>query len=235
MRGFNAGAVIPQRKLDDVIPMRFNLIVKLHPEEKESEYIITPDAIKRHKDSTRGWFGTVTAVGAAIKRMKALVGVIKKGSVCMFDESVSIDDPNRCFDWEGHRYVMFDIETVMGVQYAECRVAGKKCKEPRIRMLGDRVLVRRPKAEDFKLMGKLWIPDLAKKQEVGGVVIEAGPGLPGSRGPLPMDFKKNDFVLFAKYSGTDIKIDGKDHVVVRQDKILATVEGETDRIKWGGQ
>jgi chaperonin GroES len=222
MRGFNQGAVIPQRKLDDVIPMRFNLIVKLHPEEKESEYIITPDAIKRHKDSTRGWFGTVIAAGESIKRMKDLVGVIKKGSVCMFDESVSIDDPNRCFDWGKDRFVMFDIETVMGV-----------LDKHKIRMLGDRVLVRRPKAEDFKLMGKLWIPDLAKKQEVGGVVIAAGPGLPGSRGPLPMDFKKDDFVLFAKYSGTDIKIDGIDHVVVRQDKILATVEGETDRIKWG--
>jgi chaperonin GroES len=154
--------------------------------------------------------------------MKDLVGVIKKGSVCMFDESVSIDDPNRCFDWGKDRFVMFDIETVMGV-----------LDKHKIRMLGDRVLVRRPKAEDFKLMGKLWIPDLAKKQEVGGVVIAAGPGLPGSRGPLPMDFKKDDFVLFAKYSGTDIKIDGIDHVVVRQDKILATVEGETDRIKWG--
>lgn len=221
MRGFNEGAVIPQRKMDDVQPMRFHLIVKLHPEEKESEYIITPDAIKRHKDSTRGWFGTVTAIGESIKKMKSLVGVIKKGSVCMFDESVSIDDPNRCFDWNKDRFVMFDIETVMGVM-----------EKKKIRMLGDRVLVRRPKAEDFKLAGKLWIPDMAKKQEVGGVVIETGPGLPGSRGPLPMDFKKGDFVLFPKYGGTDIRIEGIDHVVIRQDKILATVEGEAERVQF---
>ena len=221
MKGFNQGAVIPQRDLAGVQPMRFNLIVKLHPEEKASEFIITPDAIQRHKDSTRGWFGTVTAVGAAIPKMKDMVGIIKPGTVCMFDESVSIDDPNRCFDWGKDRFVMFDIETVMGV-----------LAKGKIRMLGDRVLVRRPKAEEFKLMGKLWIPDLARKQEVGGVVIEAGPGLSGSRGRLPMEFKKNDFVLFPKFSGTDIKIDGKDHVVIRQDKILAIVQGEHERVQF---
>ncbi len=221
VRGFNPGAVIPQRDLSSVQPMRFHLIVKLIPEKKESECIITPDSVKRHQDSTRGWFGTVTTIGAAIKKMKDLVGVIKVGSVCMFDESVSIDDPNRCFDWGKDRFVLFDIETVMGVK-----------EKNKIRMLGDRVLVRRPKAEDFKLAGKLWIPDMAKKQEVGGVVIATGPGLPGSRGRLPMDFKKGDFVMFPKFGGTDIQIEGVDHVVIRQDKILATVEGETDRLQF---
>ncbi len=222
MRGYNKGAVIPQRNLRDVVPMRFNLIVKLHPEETiKSDSIIIPDNVKRHKDSTRGWFGTVMAVGASIKKMKRLVGVIKRGSVCMFDESVSIDDPNRCFDWGKDRYVMFDIETVMAVM-----------EQGKPRMLGDRVLCRRPKTEDFKLVGKLWMPDQAKKQEVGGVVIAVGPGIQGANGYLPIDFKKGDFVLFPKFGGTDIKIDGKDHVVLRQDKILAIVEGEHEQIQW---
>lgn len=222
MRGFNKGAVIPKRDLRDVVPMRFNLIVKLHPEVKPSEFVLIPESAKIAKDSTRGWFGTVMAVGAGIKRMKEIVGVIKKGTVCLFDESVSIDDPNRCFDWGRDRFVMFDIETVMGVQD----------KQGKITMLGDRVLVKRTKQEDFKQIKGLWVPESSKKQEVGGVVLEVGPGLPGSRGRLPMDFKAGDFVLFPKFSGTDIKIEGKDHIVLRQDRILATVEGETDRVQF---
>lgn len=224
MRGFCPGAVIPVRDLSEVKPMRFNLIVRLHPEEPEisSSLIVIPDSAKRAKDSTRGWFGTVVAAGESVKRMKDMVGVIKKGTVCLFDESVSIDDPNRCFDWKDQRHVMFDIETVMGVQ-----------EKGKIRMLGDRVLVRRTKKDDFKITkSKLWIPETSKAQDLGGVVVSVGPGLPGSRGRLPMDFTVGQFVLFSKYSGTDIKIDGVDHIVVRQDKILATVEGEIERIKF---
>ena len=226
MRGFNKGAVIPKRNLRDVKPMRFNLIVKLHPEKEESEYIITPDSVKKARDTTRGWFGTIISVGESIPRMKKLVGAIKPGTVCLFDESVSIDDPNRCFDWEDDRYVMFDVETVMGIM-------PKKAKVPQ--MLGDRVLVRKPKREDFKITkSKLWVPAGHQKQEVGGVVVATGPGLynPERERYLPMGFKVNDFVLFPKYGGTDIKIDGMDHVVVRQDKVLAIVEGETERLQF---
>ena len=230
MRGFNKGAVIPERDLSNVKPMRFNLIVRLHPEKEPSSIIVAPESAKLHKDSTRGWFGTVIAVGEAIPKMKALVGRIKKGTVCMFDESVSIDDPNRCFDWKGDRYVMFDIETVMGV------IIKEHCQgypTERLQMLGDRVLIRRTKKDDFKqTKSKLWIPEVAKKQDLGGVVIAAGPGLPGSKGRLPMDFKLGDFVLFSKFSGTDIKINDVDHVVVRQDRILAIVKGETNRVQF---
>lgn len=223
MRGFNPGAVIPKRNLADVTPRRFNLIVRLHPEKEESEYIITPDSVKRHKDSTRGWFGTIIAAGESVKRMRDMIGVIKRGTVCLFDESVSIDDPNRCFEWEDQRYVMMDIETLMGVLD----------KKGKIQMLGDRALVRRTKREDYKqTKSKLWIPETAKAQDLGGVVVAVGPGLPGSNGRLAMDFNPGDFVLFSKFSGTDIKIDGVDHLVLRQDRILATVEGEASRIKF---
>ena len=204
--------------------MRFSAIVKLHPETEESEYIVMPDSVKRLRDNTRGWFGTIMAVGDSIKKMKRIVGVIKPGTVCMFDESVSIDDANRCFDWNGDRFVMFDVETFMGI----------KTKNG-IEMLGDRVLVRRPKREDFRITkSKLWIPEESKKQEVGGVVIAAGPGMynPERDRYLPMDFKKGDFILFPKHGATDIKIGGVQHCVIRQDKILATVEGETEQIQW---
>lgn len=226
MRGYNPGAVIPKRNLRDVKPMRFNLIVKLHPEKEESEYIITPDSVKKHRDSTRGWFGTVMAVGESIPRMRKMVGAIKPGVVCLFDESVSIDDPNRCFDWEDDRFVMFDIETVMGIM-------PKKAKVPQ--MLGDRVLVRKTKKEDFKqTKSKLWVPAGNQKQDVGGVVVATGPGIynPERDRYLPMEFKAGDFILFGKYSGTDIKIDEVDHMVIRQDKVLAIVEGETENIQF---
>ncbi len=226
MKGFNPGAVIPKRDLTEVRPMRFNLIVRLHPEKEESEYIITPDSVKKHRDTTRGWFGTIIAVGEAIPKMKKMLGVIKPGTVCLFDESVSIDDPNRCFDWQDSRYVLFDVETVMGIL-----PRGKMIPE----MLGDRVLVRKPKKEDFKVTkSKLWIPAGNEKQEVGGVVVAVGPGLynPERERHLPMGFEAGDYVLFPKYGGTDIKIDGIDHVVLRQDKVLAIVEGETQRLEF---
>ena len=238
MKGFNNGAIIPKRNLRDVKPMRFNLIVKLHPEKEESEYIITPDSVKKARDTTRGWFGTVIAVGEAIPKMKKLLGVIKPNTVCLFDESVSIDDPNRCFDWEDSRYVMFDVETVMGIlRHDRIRENGKITRKlvSRVEMLGDRVLVRKPKKEDFKITkSKLWIPAGHAKQEVGGVVVATGPGMynPVREKYLPMGFKKGDFVLFPKYGGTDIKIDGVDHLVVRQDKVLAIVEGETERLQF---
>jgi chaperonin GroES len=123
---------------------------------------------------------------------------------------------------------MIDIETVMGIM-------PKGTKAPK--MLGDRVLLRRPKKEDFtQTQSKLWVPVGNEKQEVGGVVVAVGPGLYSHDRDryLPMDFKIGDFVLFPKYGATDIKIGGVDHAVVRQDKVLAVVEGETDRIQFAG-
>ena len=223
MKGFNVGAIIPVRNLENVKPRRFNLIVRIHPEEPVSAYVIMPDSVKRVMDTTRGWFGTIIAAGESVKRMSGMIGVINSGTICMFDETVSVDDPHRCFDDDdGNRYVMFDIETVMGV-------LGPKKK---IRMLGDRVLVRRPKVDDFRMIGKLYVPDTHKPQPVGGVVVGVGPGLPTESGRLAMDFKVGEFVMFPKFGATDIKIDGVDHVVIRQDKILGVVEGEHERIKW---
>jgi chaperonin GroES len=224
MKGFNPGAVIPKRDLKDVRPLRFNLIVKIRPEKEESEYIVMPDSVKKHRDTTRGWIGTVMAVGESIPKMKKLFGVIKRATVCLFDESVSIDDPNRCFDWGEDRFVMFDVETVMGI-----------LRNGHIDMLGDRVLVRKPKRDDFKVTkSKLWIPAGNEKQEVGGVVVEYGPGVYShTRNKyLPMDIRRGDFVLFPKYGHTDIKIDGIDYAVIRQDKVLAIVDGEAERLQF---
>ena len=236
VRGFNQGVAVPKRNLSDVTPMRFNLIVRIIPEAEPSQTIAMPESYKRHKDSTRGWFGMIKAVGSAIPKMRKMVGLLKPGTLCLFDESVSIDDPNRCFDWEDERYVMFDVETVMGIRGYKAVKGGTKLAPPEdIHMLGDRLLVRRPKKDDFKItQSKLWIPAGQEKQEVGGVVVATGPGLynPDRNRHLPMDFKPGDFVLFPKYGATDIKIDGVDFAVIRQDKVLAVVEGETERVKF---
>jgi len=159
-------------------------------------------------------------------------GVIKPGTVCLFDESVSIDDPNRCFDWQDDRFVMFDIETVMGVLKAR---KGAGFKTARIEMLGDRVLVRKPKREDFKITKtKLWVPAGNEKQEVGGVVVAFGPGVYSHEREkyLPMELKRGDFILFPKFGHTDINIEGVNYAVIRQDKVLAVVEGEAERLQF---
>jgi|CXWL01.1.fsa_nt_gi chaperonin GroES len=223
MRGFNQGAVIPTRNLADMKPLPFMLVVRLHPEKEISEYILAPESVRRVKDSTRGWFGSIVAVGDGVKRMKDLIGVIKAGTVCIFDESVSVDDPSRCFDWENERYVMFDISTVLGVQD----------KNGLISMLGDYVLVRRVKKADYRMTtSKLWVPEPSKPQDLGGVVAVIGPGLPGSKGRLPMCVSVGDFVCFPKFGGTDIRVNGVDHIVFRQNKLLCIIKGEMDRIKF---
>ncbi len=93
-----------------------------------------------------------------------------------------------------------------------------------LKPLNDRVLVKRLESEE-KTAGGLFIPDTAKEKPSKGEVIAAGPGKladDGKRAPLAV--KKGDTVLFNKYAGTEIKIDGVDHLVMREDDILAVIE-----------
>ncbi len=91
----------------------------------------------------------------------------------------------------------------------------------KIRPLNDRVLVVRTEAEQ-KTAGGIIIPDTAKEKPQEGKVIAAGPGIMKEDGTrTPLDVKAGDRVLFAKYSGSDIKIDGVDHTFMRENDILA--------------
>jgi chaperonin GroES len=93
-----------------------------------------------------------------------------------------------------------------------------------LRPLSDRILVERV-AEDEKTKGGLFIPDTAKEKPAEGKVIASGNGRLGEDGKLlPMDVKVGDRVLFSKYGGTEIKIDGIDYVIMRQDDVLGVVE-----------
>ena len=91
------------------------------------------------------------------------------------------------------------------------------------RPLQDRVLVRRIEQEE-KSTGGIIIPDTAKEKPMEGEVIAAGPGARGDDGKLnPLDVKVGDRVLFGKWSGTEIKIDGEDLVVMKESDIMGIV------------
>jgi chaperonin GroES len=84
--------------------------------------------------------------------------------------------------------------------------------------LHDRVLVKRLEEEEVTA-GGIIIPDAAKEKPIKGTVVAAGPG----KKDEPMTVKEGDQVLFNKYAGTDIKIDGVEHLVMREDDILAVI------------
>jgi len=94
----------------------------------------------------------------------------------------------------------------------------------KIRPLNDRVLVLRIEEEE-KTSGGIIIPDTAKEKPLEGKVIAVGPGKTDENGKvISLDVKKNDRVLFGKYAGTEIKIDGVEHLIMREDDILGIIE-----------
>jgi chaperonin GroES len=95
----------------------------------------------------------------------------------------------------------------------------------KIRPLHDRLVVKRV-AEEEKTTGGLFIPDSAKEKPARGVVIAVGEGKYDNDGKrISLDVKKGDEVLFGKYAGTELKLDGTEHIVLREEEILAVIEG----------
>jgi len=93
------------------------------------------------------------------------------------------------------------------------------------RPLHDRVLVRRVEAEE-KTAGGIIIPDTAKEKPQEGEVIAVGQGARDETGKLvPLDVKKGDRILFGKWSGTEVKIDGEDLIIMKESDILGIIEG----------
>lgn len=92
------------------------------------------------------------------------------------------------------------------------------------RPLSDRILVERVE-ENEKTKGGIIIPDTAKEKPAEGKIIATGNGRMGEDGKLlPMDVKVGDRVLFSKYGGTEIKVDGIDYLIMRQDDVLGVVD-----------
>ena len=94
----------------------------------------------------------------------------------------------------------------------------------KIRPLHDRVLVRRLEEEEVS-KGGIIIPDSAKEKPAEGEIVAAGSGKKTEDGKIiPLDVKTGDKILFSKYSGSEIKLDGEEFLIMREDDILAVVE-----------
>jgi chaperonin GroES len=95
----------------------------------------------------------------------------------------------------------------------------------KVRPLNDRIIVKRLEEEE-KTKGGIIIPDSAKEKPVEGKVIAVGDGRISKEGKkIPMEIKKGDRILFAKYGGTEIKMDGEEYLMMKEDDVLAVIEG----------
>ena len=96
----------------------------------------------------------------------------------------------------------------------------------KFRPLHDRVVVRRIE-EDTKTAGGIIIPDTAKEKPMQGEIVSVGPGARDEAGRIvPLEVKKGDRVLFGKWSGTEVKIDGQDLLIMKESDILGIIEGK---------
>ena len=101
----------------------------------------------------------------------------------------------------------------------------------KFRPLHDRVVVRRLDAEE-KTTGGIIIPDTAKEKPQQGKVIAAGNGKSKDDGKrVPLDVTTGDTILFGKYSGQEIKLDGEEYIIMREDEVLGIIEGGTKKKK----
>ena len=96
----------------------------------------------------------------------------------------------------------------------------------KFRPLHDRVVVRRIEAEE-KTAGGIIIPDTAKEKPMEGEVIAVGPGARDEAGKLvPLDVKSGDRILFGKWSGTEVKLDGEELLIMKESDIMGIIEGK---------
>ncbi|HEX9241668.1 MAG TPA: co-chaperone GroES [Anaeromyxobacter sp.] len=94
----------------------------------------------------------------------------------------------------------------------------------KIRPLQDRIIVKRVQEEE-KTKGGIIIPDTAKEKPIEGKVLAAGNGKVLEDGKVrPLDVKAGDRILFSKYAGTEVKIDGEEHLIMREEDILGVIE-----------
>lgn len=95
----------------------------------------------------------------------------------------------------------------------------------KIRPLSDRILVKRVE-EEKQTAGGIIIPDKAKEKPVEGTIIAVGPGKLNDAGErIALQVKEGDIVLFTKYGGSDVKIDGEKYLIMREEDVLGVIEG----------
>jgi chaperonin GroES len=102
----------------------------------------------------------------------------------------------------------------------------------KIRPLYDRIVVKRIEESADKTASGLYIPDSAKEKPQEGEVIAVGQGKRSDDGKLmPLDVKAGDRILFGKYSGSDIKLDGEEYMIMREDEVLGVLDGGSKKAK----
>jgi len=100
----------------------------------------------------------------------------------------------------------------------------------KIRPLHDRIVVQRLE-EGEQRIGGIIIPDTAKEKPLQGKVIAAGNGKAGDESKrVPLDVKAGDKILFGRYAGQEVKLDGKEFLIMKEDDVLAVIEGETPKM-----
>ena len=100
-----------------------------------------------------------------------------------------------------------------------------------IRPLHDRLVVRRLE-EGAQKIGGIIIPDTAKEKPQQGTVISAGSGKVNAEGKrVPLDVKAGDLILFGKYTSQEVKLDGEEYLIMREDEVLAVIGGKTKKKK----
>ncbi|PYT12170.1 MAG: co-chaperone GroES [Acidobacteria bacterium] len=100
-----------------------------------------------------------------------------------------------------------------------------------IRPLHDRIVVKRIEEEESKV-GGLFIPDSAKEKPQQGEVVAIGNGKRNDEGKLiPLDVKPGDRILFGKYSGSDIRLDGQEYLIMREDEVLGVLDNVANKAK----
>jgi chaperonin GroES len=101
----------------------------------------------------------------------------------------------------------------------------------KFRPLHDRVVVKRVE-EEGKTKGGIIIPDTAKEKPMEGEIVAVGPGARDEKGTLvPLDVKKGDRILFGKWSGTEIKLDGDDLLIMKESDIMGIIEGSPAAVR----
>src|SRR3981189_3934847 len=101
----------------------------------------------------------------------------------------------------------------------------------KFRPLHDRVVIRRIE-EESKTAGGIFIPDTAKEKPMEGEIIAVGPGARDEKGTLvPLDVKPGDRILFGKWSGTEIKLDGEDLLIMKEPTIMGIIEGSPAAVR----
>jgi chaperonin GroES len=120
------------------------------------------------------------------------------------------------------------LESALALAFRQCQLcptnSGPRRPSMKLRPLQDRVLVRRVEPE-VKTAGGIFIPDTAQEKPTEGEVVAVGPGMRDEEGKVhPLDVKSGDRVLFGKWSGTEVKLDGEDLMIMKEADIMGVLD-----------